>query len=101
MSIPVFMREAPCSRIDPELMFPAPSDLAKIEEAKSTCAECPFQIECLEWALDPASRCVFGVFGGKTEAQRKALVKKRKLGKPLRPDYGPRPAADRRIPASA
>ncbi|MFD0352991.1 WhiB family transcriptional regulator [Streptomyces sp. NPDC127110] len=102
MSVPVFMLTAPCSQIDdPDGMFPHPSDLLAVKEAKATCEKCPFLAECLEWALDPASRCAYGVFGGKSPGRRKKLIKDRKLGKPVRPDYGPRRPADRRTPNAA
>ncbi|RSS95061.1 WhiB family transcriptional regulator [Streptomyces sp. WAC05292] len=101
MSTPLFMLDAPCSRIDPEVMFPAPSDALGLKIATTTCGRCSFQAECLNWALAPASRCDYGVFGGLSEDDRRALVKERKLGTADRSYYGPRPRADRRIPAAA
>ncbi|MFD4933442.1 WhiB family transcriptional regulator [Streptomyces virginiae] len=101
MKAPAHTPQAACAQVDTEDMFPDPSDRPGIEAALATCQRCPLEAECLEWALAPASRCNFGVFGGKTEQQRRALVRKRKLGKPTRPDYGPRPPANRRVPATA
>ncbi len=97
-STPSFMLGAPCSRIDPEFMFPMPTDVAGIEGAKAICGPCPARTECLEWALDPARRCDFGVFGGLTEDERRGMAKAR--GKALRLYYGRVPAKSQRISAA-
>ncbi|MGW0562973.1 WhiB family transcriptional regulator [Streptomyces sp. NPDC003016] len=101
MSVPSFMLHTPCSEVDPDDMFPKSSDTAGVKFAKDTCAPCPFQAECLEWALDPASRCVFGVFGALTGDERKEMIKERNLGNAVRPDYGKLPPKSQRIPAAA
>lgn len=100
-SAPTFMLGSPCSRIDPEIMFPASCDTAGIELAKQTCGRCKFRVECQEWALDPASRCDAGVFGALSEDERKALIKDRNLGKAVRLHYGKLPPKPKRIPAVA
>ncbi|MEU0857435.1 WhiB family transcriptional regulator [Streptomyces griseofuscus] len=94
------MVDSPCSRVDPEVMFPAPSSLVEVTVAKSLCRACPFRNECLEWALSPASRCDYGIFGGLTEDERKALVKAKKLGKAQRINYGPIPPRAKRLLAA-
>lgn len=40
------------------------------ERVRETCAHCPVQPDCLQWALDHDEA---GVWGGLTEEQRKAL----------------------------
>ncbi|MGW0763673.1 WhiB family transcriptional regulator [Streptomyces sp. NPDC002814] len=95
------MTGSPCSRIDPESMFPAPSDASGIEFAKrQVCGACHFRAECLEWALNPLSRCDYGIFGGLTADERKKLVKTRRLGKAARLNYGPFPPKDKRLTAA-
>ncbi|WP_050512038.1 WhiB family transcriptional regulator [Streptomyces rimosus] len=89
MSVPDFMLDALCARTDPEAMFPDSGAVKKTEFAKGLCARCPVQDRCLEYALAPASRVEFGVMGGLTEVERKALVKERSLGKARAIDYGP------------
>jgi WhiB family redox-sensing transcriptional regulator len=43
--------------------------------AKQLCASCPVRIECLAEALD--NRIEWGVWGGMTERERRALLKRR------------------------
>lgn len=96
MSVPAFMLEAPCARIDPELMFPnRGASERQIASAKSICIECPDRVRCLEYAIAPATRVPHGVMGGLTETERKKLIKKRRLGRAATYSYGPIPAAPR------
>jgi WhiB family redox-sensing transcriptional regulator len=71
----------PCSQSDPEAFFPLdempgtllPNRIAypMEREAKLVCAECPYQLRCLEYALKhPEER---GIWGGTTERERKAF----------------------------
>ncbi|WP_404949120.1 WhiB family transcriptional regulator [Streptomyces sp. ARC14] len=95
MTVPAFMLEAPCARIDPEIMFPAPAAEWETEFAKSVCERCLFESRCLEYALAPATRVADGVMGGHTEGERKALLKKRRLGRAIAYDSGPIPKTRR------
>lgn len=56
----------------------APDDLfvrgAAQRSARSVCLECPVRLECLADALD--SQAAFGVWGGLTERERRALLKR-------------------------
>ncbi len=56
-----------------------PDDLfvegAAQREARAVCAGCPVRLECLADALD--SRADFGVWGGMTERERRALLRRR------------------------
>jgi WhiB family redox-sensing transcriptional regulator len=59
-----------CSQTDPEAFFPEKG--GSVREAKRVCAACPVRTECLEYALE--HREPFGIFGGKTERQRRAIL---------------------------
>lgn len=41
--------------------------------AKRICARCPVVAECLEWALE--NREMRGIWGGRTELERKAILR--------------------------
>jgi len=62
--------EALCRTTDPEALF-VTGAAQKI--AAVLCRHCPVIAECLAEALD--NRVEFGVWGGKTERQRRALLK--------------------------
>lgn len=57
----------------------APDDLfvqgAAQHQAKRVCRTCPVQLDCLSDALD--NRVEFGVWGGLTERERRALLARR------------------------
>ena len=82
-----FRAQALCAQTDPEIFFSAAGDgtqIGKLEraEAKAICTRCPVVSECLTWALDSGMN--YGVWGGKTEDERRALLKKRaELAKPF------------------
>lgn len=65
-------RDIACRDIDPELFFPGPGEHPAV--ALAACHRCPHQDECLTWALDTGQ--AFGVFGGKTAAQRARLTRR-------------------------
>jgi len=44
-------------------------------EARAVCSACPVRLECLADALD--NRMDFGVWGGMTERERRALLRRR------------------------
>jgi len=48
----------------------------KQREARSFCRVCPVRTECLAHALD--QRIEFGVWGGMTERERRALLRRRR-----------------------
>jgi WhiB family transcriptional regulator, redox-sensing transcriptional regulator len=48
---------------------------ARQREAREVCRPCPVQTECLAHALD--HRIEFGVWGGLTERERRALLRRR------------------------
>lgn len=61
-----------CSQYDPDAMF---VQGAAQNRAKLVCRGCPVRTECLADALD--NRVEFGVWGGMTERERRALLRKR------------------------
>jgi WhiB family redox-sensing transcriptional regulator len=70
-----------CSRVDPELFFPVGENKEAREQAETAkwiCRRCPVVSQCLEWALE--TRQDVGVLGGKTEAERFAIHRRRGPG---------------------
>jgi WhiB family redox-sensing transcriptional regulator len=65
-----------CQGTDPDLFFPVGNassgpTLIQIAEAKAVCHRCPVIDQCLSWALDVD--LVDGIWGGTTEAERRAM----------------------------
>lgn len=63
---------ASCRDGDPDRLFVRG---AAQREAKLVCLSCPVRTECLAEALD--HRIEFGVWGGMTERERRALLRRR------------------------
>ena len=63
---------ARCRTADAEGLFVSG---ARQREARSFCRTCPVRTECLAHALD--QRIEFGVWGGATERERRALLRSR------------------------
>lgn len=63
---------AACRGVDPDTLF---VQGAAQNRAKALCLGCPVRTECLADALD--NRIEFGVWGGMTERERRALLRKR------------------------
>lgn len=64
--------QALCATGDPDRLFVTG---AAQREAAKLCRQCPVRTECLADALD--NRVEFGVWGGLTERQRRALLRRR------------------------
>lgn len=65
---------AACLGEDPDLFFPDGNTgpaLFQIEEAKAVCRRCEVAAACLKWAIESGED--YGVWGGKTEDERRAL----------------------------
>ena len=60
-----------CVGVDPDLFFGGRGDNKSHAAAKRVCAGCEVRDECLAYALDNGER--FGVWGGLSERQRRAL----------------------------
>jgi WhiB family redox-sensing transcriptional regulator len=73
-----WMQESACREIDPEIFFPDPSPwmLSEIAAAKEVCSICPVREVCLEYAM--VNGIEYGVWGGLTRNERRALKKKRR-----------------------
>ena len=65
-------KDARCGTADPDELF---VQGAAQNRAKAMCMGCPVRTECLADALD--NRVEFGVWGGMTERERRALLKRR------------------------
>ncbi|WP_148571060.1 WhiB family transcriptional regulator [Nocardioides caldifontis] len=65
-------RKAQCKEVGLDTMFVRG---AEQNRAKNVCAGCPVKMECLAEALD--SKLEWGVWGGMTERERRAVLKKR------------------------
>ena len=63
---------AACRASDPDSLF---VQGAAQNRAKTVCMGCPVRTECLADALD--NRVEFGVWGGMTERERRALLRRR------------------------
>jgi WhiB family transcriptional regulator, redox-sensing transcriptional regulator len=61
-----------CKTSDPDSLF---VQGAAQNRAKTVCMGCPVRTECLADALD--NRVEFGVWGGMTERERRALLRRR------------------------
>lgn len=59
---------------DTSMMFP--HDRWGFERAREVCAGCRVRTECLEYALAMDER--FGVWGGKSERERRAIQRERR-----------------------
>ena len=67
---------AACRSADPDLFFPISTTgpATQIARAKTICAGCGVQQECLEFALARDER--FGIWGGMSERERRRLRRK-------------------------
>ncbi|WP_273413578.1 WhiB family transcriptional regulator [Corynebacterium appendicis] len=65
------MTMAVCRSGDPDALFVRGAEQRK---AAAICCRCPVQMECRADALD--NRVEFGVWGGLTERQRRAVLRK-------------------------
>ena len=63
-----------CRGLDPEIFYPPTDDEA--DAAKAVCAECPVREPCLEFALTVREK--HGVWGGRTERERRRLIRQRR-----------------------
>jgi WhiB family transcriptional regulator, redox-sensing transcriptional regulator len=65
---------AACRHTEPDLFFPVGTTgpaLRQVDEAKRICRACPARTPCLAWALGNAIPA--GIWGGTTEAERRAI----------------------------
>ena len=63
--------QAACATVEPDQLF---GKGAEQRDARSLCFACPVRMECLAEALNSESS--FGVWGGLTERERRALLRR-------------------------
>jgi WhiB family redox-sensing transcriptional regulator len=75
--------QAACRGMDPDLFFPERGH--STAEAKAVCGSCPVRDTCLDEALARSER--FGIWGGKSERERRRLrtQRDRHRGRPAVP----------------
>ncbi|WP_083428533.1 WhiB family transcriptional regulator [Corynebacterium sp. NML140438] len=83
-----WITRAICRTGDPDALFVQGAEQRKAAEI---CRRCPVQLECLAEALE--NRVEFGVWGGLTERQRRAVLRKN----PQVNDWGEHLVAGREI----
>ena len=69
-----WMQDAQCAQTDPEAFFPEKGGTNA--PGKRVCGSCDVRAECLAFALENNER--FGIWGGKSERERRKLAKNRK-----------------------
>ncbi|MEV6029314.1 WhiB family transcriptional regulator [Streptomyces sp. NPDC052036] len=67
-----WIESAACRDSDPDELF---AQSAQQNRAKTVCGGCAVRADCLAEALD--NRIEFGVWGGMTERERRALLRRR------------------------
>lgn len=82
ITVPV-LDGALCAQIDPELWFPEISSKLTTLPARAICAQCPVIRECAAWAI-PEGDELYGVWGGLTREDRRAIRAARKEGTGMR-----------------
>jgi len=72
--------DALCRGVETDLFFPAgelgEEPVRQAEAAKEVCSRCPVREDCLDYAL--ATDQPFGVWGGTTEGERRAIRRRRR-----------------------
>ena len=71
-----WMAEGKCRDVAPETFFP--NDGVGVIQAQRICATCPVATQCLEYAL--ANHIDHGVWGGKSERERRRILRTRRRG---------------------
>ena len=71
-----WVQRAHCVGLDADLFFPDRGEPTR--DAKAGCAGCEVREECLDYALSTGQK--FGVWGGTSERERRALRRMRRTG---------------------
>ena len=77
---------AACLEEDPELFFPIGKSgpaLVQTEQARAVCRRCEVVTACLRWAVE--SRQDDGVWGGRSDDERRALKRRTARARRLEP----------------
>jgi WhiB family redox-sensing transcriptional regulator len=78
---PDWRHRSACLDQDPELFFPIGNTgpaLEQIEQAKAVCGRCSVLAECREYALANPRLAEDGVWGGMSEGERRAELRRRR-----------------------
>lgn len=70
----VVMERGACRGVKFEVFYPEAG--GQYGQAQRICTACPVRAECLVWAVE--TRQMFGMFGGLTPRERRALMKRKK-----------------------
>jgi WhiB family redox-sensing transcriptional regulator len=71
-----WMSRGKCKDLSPAIFFP--SDGVGVQAAQRICADCPVSDACLQYALE--ERVDHGVWGGKSERERRRILRRRRVG---------------------
>lgn len=77
---PHWRDRAACLDEDPEIWFPVGDTgpaLLQIEDAKAICRRCPAVTSCGQWAMQAGPAAFYGIFGGMTAEERRAIKRRR------------------------
>jgi WhiB family redox-sensing transcriptional regulator len=74
-----WMSKGSCRNYPPSAFFP--SDGVGVDAARTICADCRVQSDCLEYALE--NRIDHGVWGGCSERERRRILKRRRDAAPV------------------
>ena len=75
-ALPEWHLEAECRGMDPDIFYPARGESTR--KARAVCAGCAVKPQCLEWALAQNHVDDFGVWGGTSARERRALRARRR-----------------------
>lgn len=76
---PEWMDRGACVGLDPKLFFPPRGDSDGVNNAKAVCRGCRVRLQCLDYALSFSALQDFGIWGGRSEAERVRIRKQRRL----------------------
>lgn len=80
-----WMAEGACRDEDPDLFFPigvGDTGADQARRATTICHQCDVEAECLRYAL--IKHVKYGVWGGRTEQERLAMIRSRRRHRALR-----------------
>lgn len=69
-----WMPKAKCRGVNPDFFYPERG--ASTKEAKEVCAQCPVERLCLEYGVQKVEK--FGIWGGKSERDRRTIRRNRR-----------------------
>jgi WhiB family redox-sensing transcriptional regulator len=64
---------------DTNIFFPRVDYYDAVDKAKVVCDQCPVEVDCLEFAITNNEN--YGIWGGKTELERKRIARERRISR--------------------